>query len=92
MSHLKKVGKGLLVAGAIMMLAVPAMAAGKQSNTGSGQGTMTRDRLRTPGACKNIENIQEAQKLAHNGQGAGDGSGPLCICIDPSLCHCESDA
>ena len=61
------------------MLAVPVMAAGKQSNTGSGKGLM--DRTRTPGQCKGIEtNVDYGTPpviAARYGNGGGAGQGTM---------------
>lgn len=94
----RTIGTSLLVAGAIIMLAAPAMAAEKRADSGKGSGDRIRtpDRTRIPGECKIIDSIDDARLLVMNGNGAGDGTGPLetltCICIHGiDLCICGGD-
>jgi len=94
MQIFKTVGKSLLVAGAIIMLAAPVMAAENRADSGQGSGDRIRtpDRTRIPGECKTIENNQDARLLVINGKGDGDGDGPLetCSCID-LVCYCGGE-
>ncbi|MDK9707577.1 MAG: hypothetical protein OEL83_11065 [Desulforhopalus sp.] len=86
MHTFKTVCKTLLVAGTIMMFAAPAMAAGKQSKSSTGD----QIRTRIPGSCKTIEKIDDSAMLqaiaARYGNGGGSGQGTRDRIRTPGSC------
>jgi len=94
----KTVGKLLVVAGVIIMLAAPAMAGnGKGSGLGQGGGdrtrTQTKSRLKD-GSCQiRTEKQDNDLLLVRNGSGTGDCTNldPTCTCAGKN-CFCEGDA
>jgi len=86
----KTVGRLLIVAGVIAMMAAPAMAG---NGNGGGNGIRTQSRLRD-GSCQTpvVETKGDARLLVHNGNGpaAEDGTGPVlqCLCLDRDYCDC----
>jgi|GEM_PF-3520718 len=90
------IGNLLIVAGAIIMLAAPAMAGnGKGSGLGQGGGDRTRTQSRLKdGSCRiDTEKQDIGLLLVHNGAGAGDCTSPdpICTCAGKN-CYCEEEA